>query len=634
MMAFTEQGRRLVRRLSAHPMAHTVLEGCAYFLAGFCLSAASLGNRFLSLSMGFICACTGMGAILATFGSVLGYLIFWEAMQPVAWCAVALLLSALLGNRRICRETPLLLPMAAALTVAFWGVAFQALGQDEAPIAIYILRILLAGVGCGLFTRVLRERNPLLDWFACGFGVLALAQLVPTSYLGLGYIATGALMVRGAFPAAALAGLALDLAGITSLPMTAIVCLSYLIRFLPRQPKWLGGFTVVCVCSVVMYVCEIWDAYPVPGLLLGTLLGTYLPLTPPATHRRGEIGLAQVRLELAAGVMAQTQQLLTEAPDVPVDESLLIQRAAEEACSGCPCRKNCKDTRRIAQLPSLLLHKPLVGVEELSIQCKKSGRFLASLHRAQEQLRSILADRERQREYRAAVLQQYGFLSGYLQALSDTLTRKPDSVADNYRVELRVFSNHAEAGNGDRCLRFMGTGGKYYVVLCDGMGTGVEAGLEAKTGGDLLRRLLLAGYPAEHALGSLNSICALRDRAGVLTVDMAEIYLDSGAVSIYKWGAAPSYLICDGKTEKIGTPTPPPGLSASGWQPPAKRVSLRSGERLIMVSDGVGEDSAFRICRENVGAPDEILARCLIDCGIHQGDDDATVVCIHLNSTR
>ena len=116
-------------------------------------------------------------------------------------------------------------------------------------------------------------------------------------------------------------------------------------------------------------------------------------------------------------------------------------------------------------------------------------------------------------------------------------------------------------------------------------------------------------------------------------MDMAEIHLDSGAVSIYKWGAAPSYLLADGQTEKIGVPTPPPGLSASGWQPPAKRVSLRCGERLIMVSDGVGEESAFRICREKAGAPDEILARCLIDCSTYQGDDDATVVCMRLKTT-
>ena len=602
-------------------------------MSGFCLSAASLGGGFLPLAMGFVCACTGGIAIVGTAGSIAGYLLFWGELQPVAWCGSALLFSALLGDKKICRDTPLLMPMTAALLTAMWGVVFQLFGKDESFVGVYVLRIVLSGVSCGLFTRVLRERNPLFDWFACGFGVLALAQILPLPYLGLGYIATGALLVRGAFPAAALAGLALDLAGITPLPMTAIVCLSYLVRFLPRQPQWLGGCSVVCVCGIVMYICGIWDIYPIPGLFFGAMFGTYLPSPGPAIHRRGELGLAQVRLELASGVMTQTQQLLMEIPEKPLDEDLLVQRAAEEACSGCNYRKNCKDVRRIAQLPGAILRKPLVNAEELPVVCKKSGRFLAQLHRGQEQLRSILADRERQREYRLAVEQQYGFLAGYLQELSDALSRKPDYVESNYRAEVRVYGNRPAVGNGDRCLRFMGTEGKYYVILCDGMGTGTEAALEAKTGGDLLRRLLLAGYPAEHALGSLNSICALRDRAGVLTVDLAEIRLDTGAVSIYKWGAAPSYLISDGRTEKIGTPTPPPGLSASGWQSPAKRVSLRCGERLVMVSDGVGEESAFRICREQAGAPDEVLSKCLIDRGIHQGDDDATVVCIRLKST-
>ena len=630
MDIFTGQGKRFLQRLSAHPQIYAILGGCGYFLAGFCLSAASLNQHFLPLSVGLICACTGVSSLLAAVGSIWGYLVFWNALQPVAWCGIALLLSAVLGDKRICRALPLLMPMAAAFAVAVSGVFFQLSGEDAPPIVIYILRVLLAGVTCGLFTRVLRERNPLYDWFACGFAVLALAQILPIPYLGLGYLAAGALVVRGAFPAAALAGLALDLAGITPLPMTAILCLSYLIRFLPKQPLWLGGATVVCVCGMVMYVCGVWDITPIPGLFFGAMGGTYLPSQAPLSHRRGAIGLAQVRLELAAGVMGQTRQLLAEIPEMPVDEDLLVQKAAETACNGCSYRKNCKDYRRIAQLPGALLHKPLHSSEELPIVCKKSGRFLAQLHRSQEQLRSIMADRERQRDYRSAVLQQYGFLSGYLQQLSDTLTQKADNIRDHYRAETKVYCNHPAPGSGDRCLRFLGTGGKYYVILCDGMGTGPEAALEAKTGGELLRKLLLAGYPAEHALGSLNSICALRDRAGILTVDMAEIHLGTGTVSLYKWGAAPSYLIADGRTDKLGAATPPPGLSASGWQPPAKRVSLRGGERLVMVSDGVGEESAFRICREKAGAPDEILARCLLDCGTYQGDDDATVVCVRL----
>ncbi|MBE6983205.1 MAG: hypothetical protein E7435_02835 [Ruminococcaceae bacterium] len=631
MMEFKRQEKSALRRIWTQPPFPAILERCGYFLSGFCLCAASLGNGFLPLAMGFICACTGANGVAAAVGGALGYYFFWGGgIQPVAWCASALLLSAVLGDRQICREAPLLLPMAAALTVALWGVLFQALSGDKTPVALYLLRILMALSSCGVSFRVLRERNPLFDWFACGFAVLALAQILPLPYIGLGYIAAGALVVRGAFPAAALSGLALDLAGITPLPMTAIVCLSYLIRFLPRQPLWLGGFGVVSVSSIVMYICGVWDLSPVPGLFLGAMAGVYLPTQAPKTHKRGEIGLAQVRLELAAGVLTQTRQLLSGIPEIPIDTDLLIQRAVEGACNSCTCRKNCKDVNRVAQMPGTLLHQPLQNAEELPVICKKSGRLLAQLHKSQEQFRTIAADRQRQREYRAAVVQQYGFLSGYLQELSDSLTHKIDCIENNFHAETRVYCNRPAVENGDRCLRFMGTGGKYYVILCDGMGSGPEAAQEARTGCDLLRQLLLAGYPTEHALGSLNSICALRDRAGILTVDLVELRLDTGIVSLYKWGAAPSYLITDGTVEKIGVPTPPPGLSASGWQAPARRVNLGCGELLLLVSDGVGEEAAIRICREKAGAPEDILARCLVDCGTNQGDDDATVVCIRL----
>lgn len=630
MMAFVRQGSRKLRRWAVDPAIHTLLRGTLYFFAGFGLSAASLGNRYLPLGMGLTAACTGSGGILACLGAVCGYGFYWQGFQGIFWCAFGLLFSALLSEKTVCRETPLLLPMATAMAVALGGVLFQSLGYDDAPVFIYLLRVLLAGASTALFTRVLRERNPLLDWLACGLGVLALAQIVPLPYLGLGYVACGALLVRGAFPAVALAGLAIDLAGITPLPMTAILCLSYLVRFLPRCPPWLGGTVAVTAGAGVMYIGGIWDIYPLPGLFLGAIFGTYLPIQAPVTHRRGETGLAQVRLELASGVLAQAEQLLSEQAIRPVDEAALVAKAAENACGSCPCRKNCKDVRRIAQLPSLLLHKPLVHTEELPIICKKSGRFLAELHRSQEQLRSILADRERQKEYRDAVLQQYHFVSTYLQELSDTLTRRGVPVQERYGAQVQVYTNCPQAGNGDVCLRFMGTGGRYYIILCDGMGTGPEAAQEAKTGGDLLRRLLSAGFPAAHALGSLNSICALRDRAGALTVDMAEVDLATGRVCLYKWGGAASYLLWDGKTEKIGTPTPPPGLAVPQWEQPVQKVTLRRGERLIMVSDGVSEEIALRCCEEYGSAEEEILAQKLLDWGKTQGEDDATVVCLRL----
>ena len=630
--SYVRRGRHVLRRWAVDPRIHTLSRAAAHTLAGFCLSAASLGHTAMPLVLGLVCACSGWSAVLTAVGGCVGYLVFWGSagQQAMIWLAAGLPAVLLLFDRRLTRETPLLLPAAAALIVAAAGVIFQTLELESTPIALYLLRITLAAGTAWLFAQVMQGRNPILDWIACGFGVLALAQIMPVPYFGLGFLASGAIAVLAAFPAAALAGLALDLAQVTPVPMTAVMTVSFLVRMLPRQNKLLLRLAPVCLYFVVMGLCGHWDLMPVPGLLAGGVIGGCLPAPGRVAHRRGETGAAQVKLEMVASVLARTEQLLLEAPVVPVDEEALVARAAERACGGCPCRKSCKDARRIAQLPPFVLHKPLLTPEELPIICRKSGRFLAELHRSQEQLRSIRADRERQREYRGAVVQQYQFLAEYLQELSDQLARRQDGLGAYYEPQIRFYGNRPEADNGDRCMRFAGTMCRYYVLLCDGMGTGLGAVQEGRTAAGLLRRMLSVGYPAEHALRSLNSLCALRDRAGAVTVDLAELQLDSGKVTIYKWGGAPSYVVSGLGAEKIGTAGPPPGLSVTDCQEASYRLSLRRGQTLILVSDGIGEEEALRCCLDGADLPAGELAARLLACGCAGGEDDATVVTVQL----
>ncbi len=633
LQGYVRRGQHTLRRWSVDPGVHAAARAAGHLIAGFCFSAASLGNSPMPLTLGLVCACSGWSAVLTTAGGMLGYWVFWGAAgyQGLLWLGAGLLLAISVGDGRLCRENPLFLPAAAALITAASGLVFQAAMADRTTIPIYGLRVLLSGGSAWLFRRLSQGRNPVLEWVACGLGVLALAQIAPIPYLDFGVAAAGAMTVVGAFPAAALSGLALDLAEITPVHMTAVMTMGYLIRLLPRYPKWLGCLAPAGVYLVVMGLCGQWDLYPVPALVLGGVLGGFLPGPSPVAHRRGETGAAQVRLEMAAGVLAQTQQVLLEVPEVPVDENALVCKAAEKACSGCPARKGCKDARRIYQLPGLLLHKPLLSCQELPIICRKSDRFLAELHRSQEQLRSIQADRERQKEYRAAVIQQYQFLSEYLQDLSDQLSRKSSGESPYYRAEVRIYGNRPEADNGDRVLKFAGTGQRYYVLLCDGMGTGLGAVQEAKTAGQLLRRLLTAGYPATHALRSLNSLCALRNRAGAVTIDLLELELDTGRATSYKWGAAPSYLVSAMGAEKIGTAGPPPGLSVTECREMTARLSLRRGEILVLASDGIGESEAMRCCTDNIGRSPGELAAGLIGCGQAAGEDDATVITVRLD---
>lgn len=627
---YVRRGRHLLRRWALDPRVHRFGQAAAYLLAGFVLSAASLADWFLPLSAALVCACSGWSAVFAAAGGCLGYYIFWgkPGYMGLLWCAMALPV-ALLLSRRTSRQAPLLLPAAAALLIAASGVAAQLLFYDLTPVPVYLLRIGLCAGGAWVFRRVLQGRDPVMDWLGTGLLMLSLAQLLPMPYLGLGYLAAGFVTVTGAFPAAAVSGLALDLAQITPVPMAAVLILAYLVRFLPRVPKWIQAAAPGLMLMAMLPLCGVWDFRPLPGLILGGCLGILLPVPGKYSYRRGETGVAQVRLEMAASVLTQTQSLLLEAEPVPVDEEALMLRAAERACGGCAYRKNCKDTTRLAQLPPITLHKPLLSVDELPIVCRKPGRFLAELHRCQEQLRSIRADRQRQLEYRAAVIQQYRFLAAFLQDLADRLPRRAESVTEQYRPEVFVYGNRPEQDNGDRCLRFAGVGKKYYVLLCDGMGTGIGAVQESRTAAQLLQRLLRAGYPAQHALRSLNSLCALRDRPGAVTVDLAELELDKGKVHLYKWGAAPSFIATKYGAERLGTATPPPGISTHE-QEQVEHTSLRRGEWLVMVSDGISQRQALQCCMDlGERSPGELAAG-LLACGQLGSQDDATVVILRL----
>lgn len=634
IQSYLRRGRHRLRRWAVDPRVHILLRGGGYFAAGFVFSAAGLGQGMLPLGLALVCACGGWSAVLGALGSVLGYRLFWDAGgQVLVWLGAGLAVALLLGDRRISRDTPLLLPSIAGLIVASAGVLFQTLGMEDTPIALYLIRVGLAAGATWLFTQLRKGRNPVLEWLGCGLAVLALVQIAPVQWFSLGFFAAGVLSAVGAFPAVAIAGLALDLAKVTPVPMTAVLVLAYLIRLLPKSLGWIGRLAPGVMYLLVMWLCDVWDILPLPALALGAVVGGFLPVPGKIAHRRGETGAAQVRLELAAGVLAQTQQLLLETPEIPVDEDALVMRAAERACGNCPNRKGCKDTQRLGMLPGLLLHKPLLQQEELPIICRKSGRFLAELHRSQEQLRSIRADRERQKEYRAAVIQQHQFLSEFLRDLSDRLSRRTEMPAV-YSAQVSVFGNRPEEENGDRCLRFSGTEGKYYVLLCDGMGTGLGAVQEGRTAGAMLKRLLTAGYPAEHALRSMNSLCALRDRAGAVTMDLAEIHLNTGRVNLYKWGAVPSYLISSVGAEKIGVAGPPPGLSVTDYRESVERLSLRRGQLLIMVSDGVGESEAMRCCMDGVGKTPTEVAVELLSAAQAGGLDDATVVAISLEQAE
>jgi stage II sporulation protein E len=144
--------------------------------------------------------------------------------------------------------------------------------------------------------------------------------------------------------------------------------------------------------------------------------------------------------------------------------------------------------------------------------------------------------------------------------------------------------------------------------------------------------MLQAGFPAEYALRSLNSLAVLRELGGCTTVDLVRLHLDTGRGTLYKWGAASSYLLKNGQLRKIGTASPPPGLNVQARET-VDRLSLSGGEVLILLSDGAGEDVLLRTeWTAPVPSPGGLAAG-LVERGAEEGDD-ATVAVVQLRSSN
>ena len=618
---YLRRGQRNLERAALSPRVRRTAAVVLCTGSGFLLSALGLRDFPQPVAVGLICSAVGWRALLMALGAMVGYPSFWggPGTQGIVWAASAGLLAILVGRRTESREQPLMLPVVGAFLAVVTGLAFRLVLKDPTPWLQLPVRGFTACLSGILFTQAARCRDPVTDWVLWAVGILASSRISP--FLAL--MGAAVLTVGAPLPAAVLTGAALDLAAVTRVPLTAAVCLACFGRMLPLEHRWHSLVLPGLGYLAVMGVSGVWEPAPLPALVLGGAAGLLLPPKPSPAHRRGSTGIAQVRLELSAQMLRDLGQEVLSVQPPPIDREAILEKARQRACGGCALRKTCHQQRAFS--PELLENP-------LDADCRKQGRLIPELRRAREQLRLLQSDRKRQGEYRAALLQQYQFLSGYLRALADRLPRGAEQAVPAFRIELSVHSRGKEEANGDKCLAFPGPECRYFVVLCDGMGTGLGAARESYAAGKLLRRMLTAGFPPDSALESLNSLLALGGNAAAVTVDLAEIALDTGIVHVYKWGAAPSWVLTRRGREKIGTATPPPGMGVASSRMSVAKLSLRRGELLVLLSDGVDGEGIPQLSADTLEGPTGVLAASILDRGTEQAEDDATAAVFRLHS--
>lgn len=194
-----------------------------------------------------------------------------------------------------------------------------------------------------------------------------------------------------------------------------------------------------------------------------------------------------------------------------------------------------------------------------------------------------------------------------------------------------------ETVSGDAGTYFKRPDGRVYLLLCDGMGSGVQAKRESSLAIRLLEQFLQTGIPADHALLTLVSALALRgeETGGFTTVDLLEVDLFTGEGTLYKLGAAPTYVRQGDSIRRLAGTSLPAGL-AEGREEAVDKFALRlaPGDHVLMVSDGIcgtGEDGwLMERLRDFKGDSPRQLAAQLITQSPREATDDRMALVVRL----
>ena len=150
-------------------------------------------------------------------------------------------------------------------------------------------------------------------------------------------------------------------------------------------------------------------------------------------------------------------------------------------------------------------------------------------------------------------------------------------------------TREGEQVSGD-CFSFLKQpGGKLFLGLCDGMGSGQQAYEESEEAIELAEQLTGAGFQPKTAARLVHTVLLQRQEAvHPAAMDMAVIDLYSGLCDFVKAGAAATLIDHGGEVEVFSSSSLPLGAVAE-TEPVERLYKLRDGDKIIMVTDGVLE---------------------------------------------
>lgn len=171
------------------------------------------------------------------------------------------------------------------------------------------------------------------------------------------------------------------------------------------------------------------------------------------------------------------------------------------------------------------------------------------------------------------------------------------TAVERTRLSAKVGAYQLSRGDnrvcGDCYDCFTGADGAFYIVLSDGMGTGSRARVDSAMACSVMSKLLKSGVTLPAALETVNTVLMVKSAdESFATLDICKLDLNSGECAVYKAGAAATYIKSEDRLIRASLSSPPAGTGGK-LTVPAQKFSVRKGDVIVMMTDGVVPDEQW-----------------------------------------
>ncbi len=639
------------------PALRETLRCGACLLGGLLLSHGTMAGLPVPFALSLLAVLGGgLQGLSCLVGAGAGFLLFQPFSQGLELLSAAILIfvcTYIFGSLWVTRRIWFPCVVAGLMTLLVGGIFLLSQPVTLENALGFGRTVLLAGCMPAAYDCLLKGRWRSLGGLIASVSFLSAAAAIPLPLgMGLGCVGgvafTGAAIrredVTGAAAAALGAGLALD-ASLGGGFWTVVLGCGGLFGAAVRIRGLRIAVFLAAMAAAMLFLGQ--STVTLWGTLL---LGTLFSLPVPAEGLYGQensqwarrASLAEERLRSGQSVLRRLYDAVGTDPDSREDRVVnqIFDRAAARVCRRCAKRQDCweeaatENYRLLRPALSAMLDRGAASESDFpeEFDCLHREALAEAVGEGLAGAAVLNRAEARRGEERVLVSRFLLHLSALLEKNAKLLRSGPAEPREAYALRLGVAARGrgGAKSSGDRGVSFRTEEGLVYVVLCDGAGTGDPASAESLLAVDALTDMIRAGMPPGNAMELLNGMYVLREEVGFATMDVLELSLETGRGTLYKWGAAPSFLLSGGRVRRLGTPAPPPGLSGE-YRPQRFSLELWNGDVLVLVTDGVDGEMAERLLRSVQGDNVKALAADLIDRSAEAGgEDDMTAAVIRL----